>query len=191
MELSPRLYHYFVRPRLFSKIYIDNVISQSFALKDKTILDFGSGTGSGSFMSDPDRYLGVDIDPARVHYARRLYPGYRFDILEDNRLPVDDNYIDCILIVAVLHHISDEGLPGYLQEFHRVLKPHGKILVLEPCYCDKSRLNNRFMTFFDQGRFIRFADEYLDLFNRQMFRTKIIQRFKKLFYNEIFFLASP
>lgn len=191
MELSPKLYQFLVRPRWLAKIYIDNIISSSFDLQNKTVLDFGSGTGCCCTMCSPNNYLGVDIDRQRVNYARRLHPDYSFAVLQKNRLPVPENSVDYILIVAVLHHIPSANLPVYLQDYHRVLKPHGKILVMEPCFDLRYPFRNQFMAIFDKGKYIRHEPEYLALFERELFRTKVIKRYQKLLYNELFFLATP
>ena len=191
MELSPQLYHHIVRPKWFTKLYIGNIINRELHPVDKIVLDFGSGTGSSCSIFEPENYLGVDIDLYRVDYAKRLYPDYRFSVLNDTSLPVVDNYFDCIIIVAVLHHISNEKLRNYQQEFHRTLKPDGQILIIEPCYCKKSIINNNLMRFFDNGKFIRSEKEYLELFDNKRFQTRVIRRFKKVFYNEIILSAKP
>ncbi|HEX9409466.1 MAG TPA: methyltransferase domain-containing protein, partial [Methylomirabilota bacterium] len=46
----------------------------------RTVLDFGCGTGlfAPTFQRAGLRYVGYDIDPRLVSYARRLYRGARF-----------------------------------------------------------------------------------------------------------------
>lgn len=69
----------------------------------------------------------------RIAYARRLNQGYNFLVLDGTNLPLENNSIDYILTLSVLHHIASEDLAPYLSEFQRILKPHGKVVVLEPC----------------------------------------------------------
>lgn len=140
MELSPKYYHRFVRPKWLTKKFIHNIILDDFDFRNKRVLDFGSGVGSNSTMFAPDQYQGYDIDPTRVDYARRFYPKYKFHVLNSRQFPIDDRSIDYILVIAVLHHVPTNELHGYLQEFRRVLKPYGKVLVLEPCYFHQSPL---------------------------------------------------
>lgn len=192
MELSPILYHCFVRPRWLTKLYIDNIIKSNFDFYNKTVLDFGCGIGSSSSMFTPTNYLGIDPDPKRVDYARHLYPEHRFDVLQEKRLPVVNKSVDYILIIAVLHHIPSEELSDYLQKFHRVLKSYGKILVIEPCFFKNSHFNNHFMAFFDNGKYIRNMDGYFQLFYDNNYQINTVKRYKKLsFYNELFFSAVP
>lgn len=151
MELPPILYHWFVRPKWFFDIYIGNIITTNFSFDNKTVLDFGCGVGSSCFMLNPSNYIGIDCDSRRIDYAKRLYPDYNFDVLCGNQLPIDDNSIDYILIISVLHHIPPGLLKDYMKEFYRVIKKDGKIIINEPCFFEKSYFNNLFMSFFDKG----------------------------------------
>lgn len=191
MKLPPKLYHWFIRPKWLAKLYISNVIKRNFSLTDKAVLDFGCGTGSNCLMFNPDNYLGVDINSKRIEYARNLYPEYHFQVLEGNSLNIINDSFDYILIVAVLHHIPSENLSDILQEFHRILKPNGKILVIEPCIFSNSHFNNYFMKLFDNGEHIRTINDYSKIFEEQYYEVNIIEKFKKLFfYNELFFTAA-
>ncbi|MFC4766142.1 class I SAM-dependent methyltransferase [Effusibacillus consociatus] len=192
MELSPKWYHWFVRPKWVTHRYIHNVIQDYFDFNGKTVIDFGCGVGSNSSMFAPASYLGLDCDSQRISYAQRLYPDYSFQVFDRNRVPVADNSVDYILIVAVLHHIPSEELHAYLQEFRRILKPYGKIIVMEPCLDLNSPVSNWFMTFFDKGHYIRNEDDYMKLFLRNEYQINRLKQFKKLLlYNELFFSAVP
>lgn len=191
MELSPTIYNSIIRPKWFSKFFIEDVITPHFDFMGKSVLDFGSGTGANSIMFAPQSYIGVDIDNNRVAYAQKRYPAYRFSVLDGPALPVPMHSVDYIVIIAVIHHISTSDILPYFKEFRRILKPNGSILILEPCLCNNKIFNNRFMQVFDNGKFIRHEDEYLEIFQELSYITEVKRRFTKLFYNEIFFTASP
>jgi ubiquinone/menaquinone biosynthesis C-methylase UbiE len=143
-------------------------------------------------MFHPDGYIGIDCDDKRIAYARHLHKEYKFISYQANKISVDDRSIDYILIRAVLHHIPSNLISEYLQEFSRVLKSDGQIIVIEPCFFRGSNFRNRYMSFFDKGKYIRNELEYVSLFHQQNYETKIIDRFSKsLMYNEIFFTAKP
>ncbi len=193
MELSPRLYHWFVRPKWFTKLYMNTKLKTLFRdydFNDKFVLDFGCGIGSNCSLFNPESYIGVDYDKKRIEYANYLYGKYNFNVLNSPKLSFLDNSIDYIFIMAVLHHISSNNLDLYLKEFNRVLKPNGEILIIEPCYFSKAYLSNNYMRTFDKGKYIRTEDQYLKLFNNCGFETKVLEKFTKCFYNEIFFTAS-
>ncbi|PAE33318.1 class I SAM-dependent methyltransferase [Bacillus sp. 7884-1] len=190
MQLSPRIYHSLVRPKWLTKIYIQNNIQQYFDFTEKKVLDFGAGTGANCTLCPPDHYLGIDIDTYRIEYAKRLYNQYRFEAFMGNELPADNDSFDFILILAVLHHIPPELIQGYVKEFKRVLKPNGKIVVIEPCLFEKSPISNWFMKSNDKGEYILREEEYLNYFTKENFRCHVLKRFKKcFFYNELYFSA--
>ncbi|MCQ6557198.1 class I SAM-dependent methyltransferase [Paenibacillus mendelii] len=161
-------------------------------MENKTVLDFGCGTGANCSIFKPSFYLGIEPDVKRVELANRLYPNHRFVSFKENRIPVQNDSIDLIFIVAVLHHIDDEQIKRYLLEFERVLKPAGKIIVMEPYLCDRTKWNNRFMNWYDDGEYIRNENSYLNLFQAGQYECQVLKRFTKCFlYNELFFTATP
>lgn len=192
MPLSPRMYHWVIRPRWLTQKYIHDHILDHFRFDQKHVLDFGSGTGANCSLCEPNFYLGIEPDIKRIELARRLYPNHRFMIFDEQQIPVQNNSIDYIIIVAVLHHISDDLIKQYLLEFNRILKPGGKIIIMEPYLCERAKFNNRFMNWYDDGNYIRNEIDYLNLFRAAEFDCTILKKFKKCFvYNELFFLATP
>jgi ubiquinone/menaquinone biosynthesis C-methylase UbiE len=192
MELSPKYYYYFVRPKWFSNIFFNKMLKDYFDFKDKEVLDFGCGIGSSSFLFQPSTYIGVDCDNKRIEYANKLYPEYKFMTVKEGRLDISTNSIDYIIILSVLHHIPSEALSGYLMEFKRIMKPAGRIIIVEPCLCRKQIISNWYMTNFDKGKYIRSEEEYLNIFNINNFKTEVIKRYNQLlFYNKIMFSAYP
>lgn len=142
-------------------------------------------------MFHPLKYLGIDPDAKRIDYARRMYPQHTFQVLENKRLPVDNESVDYLLIIAVLHHVSSDEISSYMKEFQRILKPNGIIIVMEPCLCKKKPLCNRFMKWYDNGEYIRNEDEYIRLFQDHDYDTRVMKRFRKCFlYHELFFSAK-
>lgn len=162
-----------------------------FKFDGKTVLDFGSGTGANCLMFHPDQYIGVDPDAERINFAKRAYPKHRFQVSNKDELPLDNRCIDKILIIAVLHHVSSPEITAYLKEFKRVLKPAGKIIVMEPCLCEKKPMCNKFMNWYDDGDYIRNEKQYLKLFRDNGYECQVLKRFRKcLLYNELFFSAQ-
>ena len=192
LQLSPRLYHRIVRPKWLTEHYIYRHVRRHFALDGRYVLDFGSGTGANCRLFAPTHYLGVDPDTERIEYARRMYPGYAFQVMREGRLPVGDNSLDYILIVAVLHHIDSGQIRAYLKEFRRTLKPTGTIIVMEPCFEDKTPICNTFMRWMDRGKYVRRPAEYIGLFEEHGYACNVLQQFRKCaLYRELFFSASP
>ncbi|MGE4283201.1 MAG: class I SAM-dependent methyltransferase [Clostridia bacterium] len=192
MELSPKFYHWLVRPKWFSKKYISTHLNSNYCFKHKYVLDFGCGIGTNCTNFTPNHYLGVDCDLKRVSYARDRHPAHHFEAIEGAHLPVSDGVVDYVVIISVIHHISRWEIVEYLSEFKRVLKPGGKVIMMEPCISENSSLRNRFMCLIDRGKYIRSQKEYMALFDQHCFKTKAVERYNQLVvYKKIIIEASP
>lgn len=55
----------------------------------------------------------------------------QFKLLENNKLDFPDNEFDILSIFLALHHIPIDQLPKILNEFKRVLKPNGILIIIE------------------------------------------------------------
>lgn len=192
MELSPKYYHYFVRPKWFSNIFFNKMLMDYVDFKGKTVLDFGCGIGSSAFLFEPSTYVGVDCDNKRIEYANKLYPKHNFMTIKNARLPLSRRSVDYVMILSVLHHIPSESLAEYLEEFKRVLNSGGSIIIVEPCFYEKANIPNWCMFNFDKGKYIRNEEEYLNIFKEANYKTEVIKRYNQLlFYNKLMFSASP
>lgn len=192
MQLSPKLYHRLIRPQLLTNFYIKDMIKTNLCLDNKTVLDFGCGTGANCLLYDPDNYLGIDINQNRINYAQKLYPNYQFQTLEpDEPLPFSANTFDQILLVAVLHHLATEKLNHLLPKFQQILKSEGEVVAIEPVLSPKNPLSNYFMQIFDNGNHIRKQEKYFSIFKEHDYNPQLIDKYNKLFfYQELFFTAT-
>lgn len=190
-EFFPQVYHSLVRQKWFTEKYIHHKLKEVFEFKNKSVLDFGSGTGANCTLFSPDTYMGVEPDHKRVLFSKKQYPDYVFHVLQENSLPAEDNSLDYILIISVLHHISCADIRQYMNEFVRVLKPDGKVIAIEPCVDKHKPLCNLMMNWLDRGKFIRDEKGYLDFFQDKGYKCDVLKRFRKcLVYNELFFSAG-
>ena len=187
MKLPPMLYGV-LRPKFIIKKYYSS-IKDMFNLENKKILDFGCGIGSYAFLFDPSDYLGVDVDEGRIAYGKKLAPAHSFLALKNCRIPLQDRSFDIIWVSAMLHHISDELCLQYIREFSRILKPGGRIVVIEPYLSPHTSLRNLFMKLADDGDYIRTEEGYLKLFDGA-FKITLHRKFKKVLYNELLFSAE-
>jgi ubiquinone/menaquinone biosynthesis C-methylase UbiE len=195
MELTPATYHWFVRPTWLIRRYNEKTLKsllQDFNFSEKKILDFGCGIGSNSYIWESDNYKGIDINLNRINYAKKLNKNYHYYTLEGNSLPFNNKAFDFIFLMAVLHHIPPEQIRIYLQEFRRVLRPKGRMIIIEPCFINNKPISNWLMNLFDRGKYIGSDKYYLELFKKEEFKIQGVKKFKKgYFYNELFFTADP
>jgi SAM-dependent methyltransferase len=100
---------------------------------DSCVVDVGCGSGRlacqlaryGSL-----RYLGTDVVPALLQYARRRAgrDDFRFEHVDRIALPAPDGEADLVAFFSVFTHLLPEESFVYLTEAHRALKPGGKVV---------------------------------------------------------------
>src|SRR5207344_784693 len=63
--------------------------------------------------------------------ARRARSGIAFELSGGEALPFPDRSFDLVLSSLVLHHLSHDALRSSAHEMHRVLKPGGRLLIVD------------------------------------------------------------
>jgi 2-polyprenyl-3-methyl-5-hydroxy-6-metoxy-1,4-benzoquinol methylase len=115
---------------------IDRLFRGNTDKKKIRILDFGSHTG---VLGIALKALGYDIHSIDLeeviqanvgNYTKNDLP---FQYLKNDwsRLPYSANYFDCIIFSEVLEHLYESPLKC-LEEFHRLLKQDGYLLITTP-----------------------------------------------------------
>lgn len=128
------------------------------------VLDIGCGTGEYSGCFHAGEYTGIDISEDYIKYAKKIKQG-DFQVMDATKISFSSDSFDFILIAAILHHLTDEETGRVLAEARRVLKPSGKILIMEDAKIpslDTSIV--KFVQSFDIGEHIRNPEEYKKIF---------------------------
>lgn len=104
-------------------------------------IDVGMGTGlvarqAAAIIGDPAKVTGVDPSPGMLKNAQ-VPDGVRIVEGRAEQIPFPDNSFDFLSMGYALRHISD--LSVAFAEFHRVLKPGGRLCILE-ITCPENRL---------------------------------------------------
>lgn len=112
------------------KMYFKNNI------KGDTILDAGCGTGKFTKTLEElsKKYIGVDLSNNQLTKAKSksIKPNSEFIQANLANIPLKDNSVDIIVSTWVLGTIKDlEERNKCIQELKRVLKPNGKIFLVE------------------------------------------------------------
>jgi demethylmenaquinone methyltransferase/2-methoxy-6-polyprenyl-1,4-benzoquinol methylase len=105
----------------------------------KLILDVATGTGDFAFEAltilKPEKIIGVDIsqgmlDIAKQKIAKRNLSGsFEVKLGDSEKLPFDDNGFDAVTVAYGVRNF--ENLEKGMDDILRVLKPNGKVVVLE------------------------------------------------------------
>lgn len=112
--------------KLIAKLAIDS---------NDVVVDFGCGPG---FISIPlarvsGKAIGVDVSPRMLErasrYAKRAHVSLELLQSDGSELKLADKSVDLILLNHVFHEV--ENKQGTLSQFLRVLKPSGRVAIVE------------------------------------------------------------
>lgn len=120
-------------------IWRKKAIGELKADQPKFILDVATGTGDFAFesvkMLNPDKIIGVDISEGMLNVARekiakrKLHDVYEVRMGDSERLLFDDNTFDAVTVAYGVRNF--EFLEKGISDMLRVLKPGGKVVILE------------------------------------------------------------
>jgi ubiquinone/menaquinone biosynthesis C-methylase UbiE len=100
------------------------------------VMDFGCGPGfyTVELAKKAQKVMAVDLSPEMLKKAQNkaVKAGVKnIEFLQSNgkNIKVEDGSVDLILLVTVLHEVGESQT--VLAEFHRILKPTGKLVIVE------------------------------------------------------------
>jgi SAM-dependent methyltransferase len=105
-----------------------------------SVLDLGSGTGTWAMelkrrVGETGQVAGVDLSAALVAGARRRARRgglpIDFRVASVERLPFADASMDLVVSSLVMHHLAPDVLARAVTEIRRVLKPGGRVVILD------------------------------------------------------------
>jgi ubiquinone/menaquinone biosynthesis C-methylase UbiE len=106
----------------------------------ESVLDIGCGTGTLAIVAKTQvgasgKVFGIDASPAMVARATSKAAKAGVDVCFKTavveRLPFAEAQFDVVLSTLMLHHLPRTLRQQCAREIHRVLKPHGRVLVVD------------------------------------------------------------
>ncbi len=118
------------------------------------VLDVGCGTGEfGRLFASG--YVGVDPSDEYIAFARQYVPAGTFAVMGAAKLDFPDASFDRVLCTRVLHHIPDAVAEAALQEMQRVVKPGGRVDILEEVWPARWNVIGNALFALDLGKYQR------------------------------------
>jgi ubiquinone/menaquinone biosynthesis C-methylase UbiE len=116
----------------YDEIILKNLLEQVH-LKEKTVLDFGSGTGRNwyEFLKyHPGKIIGCDISPEMINKLKIKFPGSESYLIHNEKLDfLNEKVCDIIISTLVISHIKN--IKRLFQEWDRLLKASGDIIITD------------------------------------------------------------
>ena len=130
------------------------------------VIDIGCGPAR-VLQSLPDvEYLGLDIDPGYIAFARRTYGDKGTFVVGDTRSLRGDlrfKDADIVIAVSVLHHLDDEEAADCIRFAYDSLKRGGRLICHDACWVPNQEALSRYIMSTDRGRNIRTEQQYRQL----------------------------
>ena len=107
-------------------------------LKPRIILDVATGTGDFAIEAlslKPEKIIGIDISEGMLEVGRKKMRSKKIDHLielrsgDSEKLPFEDNFFDAVIVAFGVRNF--ENLERGLAEMLRVVRPGGRVVVLE------------------------------------------------------------
>ncbi|MFC7186714.1 class I SAM-dependent methyltransferase [Halorubrum yunnanense] len=96
------------------------------------VLDVGCGDGARTLANLPPGSVGLDVSRRGLDLAAETVPDARLVHGEMSALPIGDDRFDAITAYHAVFHVERERHPAVYDEFARVLRPGGRLLMTLP-----------------------------------------------------------
>ena len=135
------------------------------------IVDVGGGTGATRRVwPSLCRYVCLDIEMPKLKGFRSKNPDGLGVLGDATRMPFADGSADLLVCVAMIHHLTDEMVEQLFEEASRILRPGGRVVLLDPVL-NRSRWLGRVLWRLDRGSNPRTAG---DLRSRLASRFQVV-----------------
>jgi SAM-dependent methyltransferase len=111
------------------------------------------------------RYFGFDTSERYIAYARRKWgdrADFRTEIFSEEHLD-ELPPVDSVMLLGLLHHLSDEQARGLLNLAGRALAPDGRVISVDTCFEPRQGRISRWMSANDRGEHVRSPEAFVAL----------------------------
>jgi SAM-dependent methyltransferase len=157
----------------------------------QTVLDLGCGTGAWSYLARGP-YLGIDFSESFIRGCRRRYgneSNKTFQVGDLGSVEIERRF-DLVLMMSVLHHLSDNEASGLLRQLE---DRAGRLLVMDLMPNPPNPLS-RILYRLDRGDHIRSAEDQRRILLQSggwaLERSDNFYSYNRLYRHTLFLLRS-
>lgn len=144
------------------------IISKIVKNKNASILDIGCGPAEIVEVVGAADYYGFDVNKNYINYAKKKYFDKKFfcSTFAANKIKKKKKF-DYILLLGLLHHLSDKEAFVLFKEIKKVIKKNGVVVTLDNVYVKNQNFIAKKLIDLDRGCFVRNKTGYLSLLKSQ------------------------
>jgi ubiquinone/menaquinone biosynthesis C-methylase UbiE len=142
MEKMAPSYDAYMRKATFGRerILRDMTVSMAGVKEGDSVLEVGCGTGTLTLAAKRQagpsgKVVGIDVIPRMIELSKQkaaqANEQITFQLGSIDDIPFPENHFDVLLCSFMIYHMSETTRRKGLTEIHRVLKPNGRLLVLD------------------------------------------------------------
>jgi SAM-dependent methyltransferase len=129
------------------------------------VLDIGCGPAYYFQRLPSVRYYGFDTDRRYIDHARKRWgqvAEFRSEIFAEHHL-AEIPPVDAVLLLGLLHHLSDHDARKLLDLISRSLAPGGRVISVDTCFAPDQGRISRWMSENDRGEYVRWPEGFVGL----------------------------
>jgi SAM-dependent methyltransferase len=131
-----------------------------------TVIDVGCGPAYYFERLPKVTYFGFDTSARYIAYANRTWgsdrASFRCEVFGEQHL-AEIPPADAVLLLGLLHHLSDDDSRHLLGVAAKALAPGGKVIAVDTCYEPKQGRISRWMSDNDRGEHVRAPEAFVSL----------------------------
>jgi ubiquinone/menaquinone biosynthesis C-methylase UbiE len=142
MEKMVPTYDSYMKKITFGRegILRDTTVSLAGVKPGDSVLEIGCGTGTLTLAAKrragpSGKAFGIDVIPGMIEYSQRKAEQAgeeaTFQLGSIDNIPFPANHFDVVMCSFMIFHMSDTTRRKGIAEIHRVLKPQGRLLVMD------------------------------------------------------------
>ena len=163
--LSNTFFYSLVQRVMSGTSFRKKIVKKYITKHNVKVLDIGCGPAEILDTLPKIKYYGFDINPIYINSAKRKYKNKgkffckKFTNKNTKYLPKFDH----VLLLGVLHHLSDQEINKLMPNIKKVLKRKGNIITLDNIFINKQNFIAKFLIQMDKGENVRSKKGYLNI----------------------------